>query len=346
MGQNLPLVSVIILNYNGLEYLGEGLKECLKSVKRTDYPNFEIVFVDNGSVDESINFILKNFKSKIKIVQNGCNLGFAGGFNMGARASKGEYLALLSNDMTVDPRWLNPIVKLMESEKEIGLAGFKRLAYGTKNVLDGIGGDLYLCGRVKAVGRQEIDKGQYGTIREDLDYIGGAMVVRREIIRRVGLFDPDYIIFSEDCDLCYKIRKLGYKTVYVPQAIIWHKGQVTLTAMDSESHQITYMSDRSRIRFVLIHFVRMRVLSTLLIDVIWFFVTNAVGKKALIKAYWWNLKNVGTTLQRRFRYGPSPPFECKPPFVPFRFSSLIKHLHTTFHSDKEQNVYTSMEKSM
>jgi len=152
------------------------------------------------------------------------------------------------------------------------------------------------------------------------------MVIKKKIIAEIGLFDPDYIIFSEDCDLCYKIRKKGYKVVYVPQAIIWHRGQATLTAMDPKINYLTYMSERSRIRLALIHFTVPRILSTFLIDCAWFLATNFIGKKALVKAYFWNIKNIAITLKRRARYGPSPPFGCKPPVIPFKFSNLKKKL--------------------
>ena len=331
--RDFPLVSVIILNYNGLRYLeGGGLRKCLNSVLRTDYPNFEVIFIDNGSTDMSANFVEENFeKSKIRVVKNECNLGFSEGFNRGIKASKGKYLALLSNDMTVDPNWLKPIIKLMESEPKIGIAGFKRLIYGTKNRIDGIGGDLYLCGRARVVGKYEIDRGQYDTIREDLDYIGGAMVLRKKTLQEVGLFDPDYIIFSEDVDLCYRMRKRGYKTVYVPNAVIWHRGQATLKGIDPKGRYTEYMSHRSRIRFILIHFTRIRILSAFLIDLIWLFLANPTSKRLLLKAYWWNLENISTALKKRQQYGPSPPFGCKFPVTPFRLSDLLRRLHEIIH---------------
>ena len=325
--RDFPLVSVIILNYNGLRYLGDGLKECLDSVLRTEYPNFEVIFVDNGSTDTSANFVEENFeKPKIRVIKNKRNLGFSEGFNRGIKASKGKYLALLSNDMTVDPNWLKPIIKLMETEPKIGIAGFKRLIYGTKNRIDGIGGNLYLCGRARPVGILEIDRGQYDTVREDLDYIGGAMVLRRKTLQEVGLFDPNYIIFSEDVDLCYRVRKRGYKTVYVPNAVIWHRGQATLKGMDPRGWYTDYMGSRSRIRFILIHFTIIRLLSAFLIDLGWLFLGNPTTKRLLLKAYWWNLKNIGTALKKRLHYGPSPPFGCKYPVTPFHLSDLLKRL--------------------
>lgn len=328
--QHVPFVSVIVLNYNGLRFLEEGLKECLDSVLMTNYPNFEVIFVDNGSTDSSVDFIRKNFKS-IKVIKNDYNLGFSEGFNRGIKVSKGKYLALLSNDMIVDRAWLKAVIKLMESEPQIGIASFKRIVYGTKNLLDGIGGNLYLCGRARPVGAFEIDIGQYSTAREDLDYIGGGIVIRRKTLEEVGLFDSDYIIFSEDVDLCYRVRKRGYKTVYVPNALTWHRGQVTLKGMDPTGWYTNYMASRSRIRFVLIHFTFMRILSTFLIDLVWLFLANSTNKKSLLKAYWWNLLNVSTALKKRLLYGPSPPFGCKFPVTPFQLADLLRRLREIMH---------------
>ena len=340
--QDFPLISVIILNYNGLRYLKGGLKECLDSVVETDYPNLEVIFVDNGSKDKSADFVRENFKErKIKVIENKHNLGFSEGFNKGIKVSHGKYIALLSNDMTVDPGWLRPVIKLMETEPKIGLAGFKRLVYGTKNLLDGIGGDLHLCGRARPVGAYEIDRGQYDTVREDLDYIGGAMVLRRKTLQEVGLFDPAYIIFSEDLDLCYRIRKRGYKTIYVPDAIIYHRGQATLKAMDPKGRHIEYMAHRSRIRCILIHFTLIRLLSAFVIDLVsLFFVTNPTTKRLLLKAYLSNLKNIGTTLKRRRRYGPSPPFRCKFPVIARRqrFTENSREFIKVFNEYEENQI--------
>ena len=324
-----PLVSVIILNYNGLEYLKGILKECLESVLKSNYPNLEVIFVDNGSTDGSASFVKKNYP-KIKVIQNKQNMGFSEGFNTGIRASKGKYIALLSNDMVVDPNWLKPIVENMEKDKQIGLAGPKRLVLGTQNLLDGIGGNLYLCGRVKPIGTYEIDRGQYDNIIEDLDYIGGVMVLRREALIKAGLFDPNFFIFCEDVDLCYRLRKLGYKVVYIPQSIIFHKGQSTINKLNQNNY-LEYMANRSRLRCAIIHFTSTRLLSTVLLDLIGLILANSLSKRAIIRGYWWNLKNIGNALKLRLLYGPSPPYKCKHPLLAFGFSDLTRRIKEIIH---------------
>ena len=321
-----PLVSVVILNYNGLKYIGEVLKECLSSVLRVDYPNFEVIFVDNGSDDGSVDFVEKHFNSKIKVIKNNCNLGWSEGFNTGIRATKGKYVVLLSNDMTIHPNLLKPVIQLLESDSLVGLVGFKRLVQGTTNIIDGIGSDLYLCGRVKPIGANEIDRGQYDTEIDNLDFIGGAMALRRKTLQQTGLFDSDFKIFSEDVDLCFRIRKRGYKTVYLHSAVIWHRAHSTLVGIDAKGQYLGYMSDKNRIRCNIIHFTLRRLFAAFLIDVVWFLMANSMGKKLLLKAYFWNLKKISTTLKKRLHYGPSPPYNCKYPVLPFHYQDFERRI--------------------
>jgi len=109
--QDYPLVSITILNYNGLSLLDGVLEECLQSVLGTDYPNIEVLFVDNASVDESVDFVSKSFSdSRLKIIRNSSNLGVGEGYNVGMRASRGEYIVQLNDDIIVDPDWLKELV--------------------------------------------------------------------------------------------------------------------------------------------------------------------------------------------------------------------------------------------
>ena len=321
--QSSPFVSVIILNYNGLRYLKQGMKDCLDAVLRTNYPNFEVIFVDNGSTDGSVNFVRENFaKSEIRIIKNKDNMGWSEGFNAGIRASKGKYVALLSNDMIVDRDWLRPVIGLLESDQQVGLAGFKFLLYGHTNLINGVGHNLCLCGRANAIGANEVDRGQYNTNIDNFDFLGGAMVIRRKTLQHVGLFDPGFKIYSEDVDLCFRIRKAGYKTVYVYDAVIWHKHSLTLRGMDPKGLFREYMINQNRIQFILIHFILRRILATFLIDAVWFVLLKPSSKMILLKAYLWNLRRIGITLMKRSKYGPSPPFDCKFPVIETPYTIL------------------------
>jgi len=326
-----PLVSIVILNYNGQRYLGELLKQFLDSIFETDYPSFEVVFVDNGSTDRSIDFVTKYFNdaklrgiaNETTIIESKCNV-IGVGYNKGIQASKGKYVALVSNDMIFEKNWLRKIVDEMENNPLTGIAGCKRLVLGASNVIDGLGGDICIDGRAFIPGNLEIDRGQYTTIR-DMDWIGGAAVISRLVLQKIGLFDEDYIIFYEDTDLCYRARKMGYSVVCIPSALLWHKGTTTISSA-LPSRYTQFMGERSRIRFVLIHFSLRKVFATFLIDGVGWLLSGPQWKRILLSAYWSNLKCVGTTLKRRLKYGPSPPYGCKYPVINYNLSNISKKL--------------------
>jgi GT2 family glycosyltransferase len=327
--QAYPLVSVVLLNYNGIRYLGSLLKECLDSVLKTDYPNFEVIFVDNGSTDGSDVYAreffenAKHYKNLVRfsIVHNKSNV-IATGYNQGIKSSRGKYIALLSNDMVYDLEWLRRIIEAMERDPHVGIAGCKRFVYGTLNVIDGLGGNLCLDGRPMPPGHLKKDVGQY-EIPEEMDWIGGAAVVKREVFQKIGVLDADYTIFYEDTDLCYRARKNGYRVIYVPKAKLWHNTTSTISNALASSDK-DYMGERSRIRFIIIHFTLQRMLSAFAIDLIAWFLVDSQWKRTLSKAYWWNLLNLNATMMKRLEYGPSPPYGCKYPLFSFSISGFMK----------------------
>jgi len=215
------------VNHNGSKYLAN----CLKSVRNSSYDPFEIIFVDNASTDDSIVIVQELFKNdRITIVRNPSNLGFAKGNNMGARYAKGDYLVFLNNDTEVEPCWLNELVKKMESDPRIGVAQSKLLQLGCpqdRQIFDSTGDfiDFYGVGIRRGAG--QVDQSQYENIEEVFSARGACMIVRRRIIKDVGLFDGDFFMGFEDVDLCWRIRLKGYKVMYVPKSVVYHKGSGT-----------------------------------------------------------------------------------------------------------------------
>ena len=311
-----PLVSLVILNYNGLRFMGaEPLKECLDSVVGCSYPHLEVIFVDNGSDDGSSDFVGKAYGNRVLVVRNEHNIGCGEGFNAGIEVSNGEYVVTIPNDLVVERDWLEPVVCLMESDSRIAITGCKRLRYGTDRVIDAIGGDLSLSGRLIPIGNDKVDKGQYDSNRDDLDFIG-IQIIRRKVIDQIGMFDPGYSpFFSEDLDLCFRARKAGYRLVYVFNAVVWHRGGETFKGLSRREVSrafVTYMAERNRIRTNLIHFLVKRIFSAFLLDFVWVVVEpDCTTKRMLLKAYLWNLKNAAVTLRKRREIGPSPPYGCK-----------------------------------
>jgi GT2 family glycosyltransferase len=216
-----PMVSVVVLNFNGKKLLGK----CLDSVLKSDYPNFEVVFVDNASTDGSVEFVRSNFGqySNLRIMRNDGNFGFAEGNNIGARVARGKYVAFLNNDTEVDPEWLKELAKVMESDGTIGAAQSKLLLFDRKTI-DSAGDFINSYGKGWMRGHGEEDEGQYGRTDEIFSARGAAMIIRKQILREVGYFDSTFFMVFEDVDLCWKVRLNGYKVLFVPKSIVYHFG--------------------------------------------------------------------------------------------------------------------------
>lgn len=223
-----PKVSFIIVNYNGKHHL----KECFETIYDLDYPKekLEIVMVDNGSKDGSIEFVKKNF-SKVKIIKNESNLGFAKPNNQGAAIAEGEYLALINNDMRVNKDWLRTMLKTLEDagDESYACVGSKILNWdGTK--LDFAGGAVNFMG----FGYQD-DYGmpikeansKYNTDRDILFACGGALLIDKKVFLEIGGFDEDYFAYYEDTDLGWRLWVLGYKVRFSANSICYHKHNST-----------------------------------------------------------------------------------------------------------------------
>jgi len=211
---------VIVLNWNR-KY---DTLECLQSLQHVTYPNYKIIVVDNGSTDGSQELIKQRFHN-IVLIENRRNLGFAEGNNVGIRYAlrKGaDYILLLNNDTIVDKNLLTELVRIAESDYRIGICGPKIYFYNAPNKIWFAGG-MVIGGITYHVGAGQVDIGQYETIRP-VDYITGcAMMIKGEVIKRIGLLDPDYFCIFEDADLCLRSRRAGFEVVYIPTAKVWHK---------------------------------------------------------------------------------------------------------------------------
>jgi GT2 family glycosyltransferase len=215
-----PKVSIIVLNWNTLDYT----LNCIKSLKKLNYKNFDIVVVDNGSKDNSVK-VLRNVKG-IKLIENKKNLGFAEGNNVGARYAleKGaDYIFLLNNDTIVDKNLVKELVKVAESDPKIGIVGPKIYYINSKNLWFAGGKFNLFIGDARHIGANKIDKGQFNVIKK-VDYTSGcAFLIKKRVIDEIGLIDPYYFIYYEETDWCARAKARGYKILYVPKAKLWHK---------------------------------------------------------------------------------------------------------------------------
>lgn len=214
------LVSVIVVNWNGEKVISD----CLESLQRQTYVPLELIVVDNGSTDQSVQMLQERFHNSIKLVENPTNLGFAGGNNVGIQISRGEYIALLNNDATADSRWVAELVKAAEANRQVGMCASKIYSMDETGVLDSAGGLLiYPDGLSRGRGRLERDLGQYEKVEEVLLPSGCACLYRREMLDQIGLFDEAFFAYSDDTDLGLRGRIAGWRCLYVPTAVAHHR---------------------------------------------------------------------------------------------------------------------------
>lgn len=214
--------SVIIPNWNGRHLL----KDCLKSLQKQTRKDFEIIVVDNGSVDSSVGFIEKNFP-QVKLVKLNKNYGFAKAINEGVRASGADYVVFLNNDTRVDSRWLEYLIRTADEHPEVVSVGSKILNFYNRKIIDGVGILINEVGQAKSLGWQEKDRGQYDKSQYVFGATAGAALFKRAIFIKAGLFDENYFMYCEEVDWAFRAQFLGYKSIYCPLALVFHKHKMS-----------------------------------------------------------------------------------------------------------------------
>jgi len=216
-----PAVAVIVLNWNGREVLGP----CLDSLSRVSDPPLDIIVVDNGSTDSSQE-IARERGGDVTLIENGRNLLFAAGNNVGIEAALARgagFILLLNNDTEVDPLFINEMLQAFE-DPETGIAGPKIYYHDDPGrIWFGGGGFNRLTGVPYHEGIRKID-GEREDLPGETGWVTGcALLARAEVFDRLNGLDPSYRIYCEDVDFCLRARESGWKIRYVPSARVWHK---------------------------------------------------------------------------------------------------------------------------
>ena len=244
--------SIIIVNYNG----AEDTLECLDSLSKIDYPEYEIILVDNASSDASfvLNEVHKNFPA-VKILAMPRNLGFAGGNNAGIKTALdggARYVILLNNDTVVAPDFLSQMIKAAESNEGIGIVGAKIYYFAEKNRIWYNGGIFSWTGGGRHIQDGTIDGNHDDTEIKDTEYITGcALLIKREAVEKIGLLCEDFFMYHEDIEWSLRAQKAGYKTMVAPAAHIWHK--VSRTASKMGAPAIHYYNIRNALLLAKMH---------------------------------------------------------------------------------------------
>lgn len=222
----LPSVAVVILSWNGRDYLAK----FLPSVCRSTYSNLTIYVADNASTDGSMTLVESDFP-QVRIIRNPFNNGFAGGYNEALKQVQAEYYVLLNQDVEVEPGWIEPVISLMQSRKQIAACQPKILSYHQKSCFEyagAAGGWMDLRGYAFCRGRLfdtvEQDQGQYDQITDIFWASGAAMFIRSEVYHTLGGLDDFFFAHMEEIDLCWRIQLAGYKISFCPQSVVYHVG--------------------------------------------------------------------------------------------------------------------------
>lgn len=259
ISKQVPKVSIIILNWNGLE----DTIECLESLKKITYPNYEVIVVDNGSKGNDAQVLQERFGDYIHLIRNEQNYGFAEGNNIGMRYALANsqlgYILLLNNDTVVAPEFLSEMVRVADNDRGIGITGSKIYYYNNPNQLQFVWGKVdfwrgrviqtpkVLSGKIK---RLEMDKGQYDHIAEADWVTGCCFLVRRSVLEDIGLLDESYFSYWEETDYCMRAKKAGSRIVYAPKAKVWHKLEQSVKKVTGFAR---YYMVRNRFRFMRKH---------------------------------------------------------------------------------------------
>lgn len=245
MPKQSPKISIILLNWNGKK----DTLECISSLQKVVYPNFQTIVVDNGSKDDSVAVFRKAYPY-MPILETGANLGFAGGNNVGiewALKHHAEWILLLNNDTVADPGFLDAFMKAATEKPQAKILGAKILRYDKPGIIDHMGGfwnpDL---GEFCSPDTGEPDH-SFFQMRET-DYVcGAALLMHRSVPQTIGLLEPNFFLFWEESDFCWRARRAGLQVWTAPEAKVYHKVSASFTGGKPHMH---YFWWRSRLLWI------------------------------------------------------------------------------------------------
>ena len=213
-----PEVAVLVINYNGKHFL----KVCLGSLEKQTYRNYQVYVVDNASTDGSIEYVKQHFPW-VKIIVFSENLGFAKAYNEATRMINADYAVFLNNDTKVDANWLSELVKSALEDESIVVVGSKILFYDRPNILQHAGAKITPIGGGFDMGLYAQDCERFNVKKYVGAACGAAMLVRKDLFLKIRGFDEDFFAYFEDTDFCWRAWLHGFKVIYVPTAIVYHK---------------------------------------------------------------------------------------------------------------------------
>ncbi|PWT75991.1 MAG: dTDP-Rha--alpha-D-GlcNAc-pyrophosphate polyprenol alpha-3-L-rhamnosyltransferase [Bacteroidetes bacterium] len=294
-----PFVSIITLNYNQPQVT----KEFLESTKKLEYGNYEILVCDMASMTDPATVFQAADYHNTRILHSKTNLGFAGGNNWGMRQAKGDYIFIVNNDTEVTPDLITRLLAPFTKDPYIGVTCPKIKYYSNPHIIQYAGFtpmNVY-TGRTSTIGDHQEDLGQYDKSKPTFGAHGCAMMVKKEVIEKVGMFPETFFLYYEEWDWSMRIRKAGYTIWYTADATIYHKESMSV---GKQNPMKVYYHTRNRILFMRRNgnlFQRL----VFYLFFIFFTVPKAIFKYLLkgqfehlqlfLKAVWWNLRSPSTS---------------------------------------------------
>jgi GT2 family glycosyltransferase len=295
-----------MLNYNGADVV----TKCVESVLATTYSNFEIIFVDNGSADGSYQTIAGQFgkDSRLVLVRNDVNKGFAGGNNIGLKYARGSYITLLNNDTVVEKDWITETLKIAESDEKIGIVQSKLFFWYNRDMLESAGAFIDKTGYGFERGFVK-GRAMYNTVDEVFYANGAAVTISKKALDKMcggktELFDDDFFFAYEDVDLSWRMRLAGFKTVIAPRSIVYHRRSTTtsrkrgrLVFHHCKNRLLTLIKNYSLLN-LLRYFPLLIILESVRAS------SNLINGQyesafAMLKAFVWNLTNFKRSWKKR-----------------------------------------------
>ena len=221
--ENKTFISVIVVNYNGKKYADR----CIESIFKSNWKNLEVILVDNGSSDGSVDFLkykYKEYNKKVNFISLDENFGPAKARNEGAKVAKGKYYCFLDNDTMVEREWAAAPVAEFENDDELGIIQCKLLLMKETNIIDSLGEYIGQNGfLVQRVPVGTVDNGEYNDKADIFSAKSAGMFIREETFKKIGGFDEDYFIYMEETDLGWRSWLAGYSARCIPASIVYHE---------------------------------------------------------------------------------------------------------------------------
>lgn len=214
--------SVVIPNWNGKHFL----QTCLDALRAQTYPDLEVIIVDNASQDGSQDFIRTHYP-EVRLIELPENRGFTGACNAGMEVANGEFVALLNNDTEADPRWAEAVVDGFSRYPDAGMIASRMMLFDERQKFHAAGDFYRVDGLPGNRGVWQVDEGQFNRAEYVFSACGGASIYRRRLLDEVGLLDDDFYFSVEDIDLGWRAQIAGYRCVYIPDALVYHKLSAT-----------------------------------------------------------------------------------------------------------------------